>query len=217
MMKGCPFVFAGPSLYPIRNIRETWRVNFLPPVARNSISELVSQETPGLIIIADGVFHSTLSVGHAEIRDALDRGWEVHGVSSMGAIRAAEMAPLGMIGHGKVFERFRDDGEFDDDEVALLHTPKYPYYPGSEPLVHTRSLLEHLVSQGVLSHSVSSVILKTMKNRWFGYRTIDLLHALLSEHLEVTYDAMEEIIAPHRIKQFDLLEVLKEWKSASDQ
>ena len=38
----------------------------------------------------------------------------------MGAIRAREMAHLGMRGFGRVFERFVAEDDFQDDEVALL-------------------------------------------------------------------------------------------------
>ena len=41
----------------------------------------------------------------------------------MGALRAAELAPFGMIGIGTIFEAYRDGIYTDDDEVALLHRP----------------------------------------------------------------------------------------------
>ena len=38
-----------------------------------------------------------------EIRSAIQAGWRVIGCSSMGALRALEAAPLGMLGYGMVY------------------------------------------------------------------------------------------------------------------
>ena len=98
-----------------------------PPVRRLDVAKLTATERrPGTLVIVDGLFHDTLAVGHAEIREAMRRGWRVWGLSSMGAIRAREMAPLGMKGFGRVFERFEAEADFQDDEVALLHEPRPP-------------------------------------------------------------------------------------------
>ena len=69
------------------------------------------------------------------------------GLSSMGAIRAREMAHLGMRGYGSVYAPFATEGDFQDDEVALLHEPNAPYRPVSEPLVHLREAVAHLASE----------------------------------------------------------------------
>src|SRR2546423_1317132 len=77
------------------------------PVRRGDVARLVaSRKKPGTMAIVDGVFHDSLAVGHAEIRDALARGWAVWGLSSMGAIRAREMSHVGMRGFGRVYARF---------------------------------------------------------------------------------------------------------------
>jgi hypothetical protein len=144
-----------------------------PPVKRHDVAKLVeAADEPGVMAIVDGVFHDKLAVGHAEIRDAMERGWKVWGVSSMGAIRAREMAALGMRGFGRVFERFVAEADFQDDEVALLHEPTPPYRAVSEPLVHLRAAIEHLVQQRIVSRADATAVVDDLKSRWFGERTV---------------------------------------------
>ena len=45
-------------------------------------------------------------------------GTQVFGAASMGALRAAELAPFGMIGVGAIFAAYRDGRLTGDDEVA---------------------------------------------------------------------------------------------------
>lgn len=59
-----------------------------------------------------------------EILDLLHRGVHVWGASSMGALRAAELAPFGMRGFGRVFESYVQGEIEGDDEVAVLHAPE---------------------------------------------------------------------------------------------
>src|SRR5207248_10056382 len=91
-------IFAGPTLLgvPEPQLSVLRRMQILPPVKRGSVEAIVGSSDPGTMIIVDGQFHQCLSVGHVEIRVALKTGWEVWGLSSMGAIRAYEMRDLGM-------------------------------------------------------------------------------------------------------------------------
>ncbi len=167
-------IFAGPTLASSTRARAMVRHHRLrPPVKRHDVAKLVeAAEAPGVMAIVDGVFHDRLAVGHAEIRAAMARGWGVGGLSSMGAIRAREMAGLGMRGFGRVFERFVAEGDFQDDEVALLHEATPPYRAVSEPLVHLREAIEHLVQSGIVPPADGAAVLDDLKSRWFGERTV---------------------------------------------
>jgi hypothetical protein len=173
-------IFVGPTLSArarplLRGLRQR------PPVKRRDVEKLVARaRTPGVIVLVDGVFHDTLSVGHAEIRSALEGGWKVWGLSSMGAIRAREMGALGMKGYGEVFGRFCDDGDFQDDEVALLHEPSPPWRAASEPLVHLRAAIDHLVARGVVSAQDGADVVRAFKARWYGDRTVRAAVAALA-------------------------------------
>ncbi|WP_086824535.1 TfuA-like protein [Allokutzneria sp. NRRL B-24872] len=177
-------------------------VEVRPPVRRGDVETLVSTEKPGTLLIVDGTFHSYPAVGHAELRAALQRGWHIWGLSSMGAIRAAEMESLGMRGYGAVYQRFASDPSFSDDEVALLHSAEPPYRPMSEPMVHIRCFLDSLVVEGKLSVSAAEEVATALKNRWYGYRT----HRALSELLPVD----DVLRAEHRLKTTDLLRFTEE-------
>jgi hypothetical protein len=177
-------IFLGPTLatLPARARALCRASGFLVrrPVRRGDIDQLLApRRAPGLIVIVDGVFHDTLAVGHAEIREALQRGWQVWGLSSMGAIRAREMAHLGMHGYGTVYQQFVTEDDFQDDEVALLHEPTAPYRPVSEPLVHLRAAATYLASHGIVTDEGARAAIEDLKGRWYGERTIRrLAHAL---------------------------------------
>jgi hypothetical protein len=194
-------VFAGPTLAPsprARAMARRYRVR--PPVKRHDVTKVVeAEDEPGVMVIVDGVFHDKLAVGHAEIRDAMARGWEVWGLSSMGAIRAREMAALGMHGFGRVFERFTGEADFQDDEVALLHEATPPYRAVSEPLVHLRTAIEYLVEQGIVGEADASAVVDDLKSRWFGERTIrGTLEALARRAPEAREAIRRELSDFHR-------------------
>ena len=168
-------MYVGPTMAPSPRARALARgsVRVRPPVRRLDVAKLVEAERePGVLVIVDGVFHDKLAVGHAEIRDAIDAGWQVWGLSSMGAIRAREMAPLGMRGFGRVFERFMGEEDFQDDEVALLHEGTAPYRAVTEPLVHLRAAIGHLVERGIVTETDATAVVADLKSRWFGERTV---------------------------------------------
>jgi hypothetical protein len=205
-------MFVGPTLGEGSRARALARahgVRLRPPVKRRDLSTFLAKarrQRPGVICIVDGVFHDRLAVGHAEIRDTLERGWRVWGLSSMGAIRAREMRSLGMRGFGRVYRLFDTDGDFQDDEVALLHEPTAPYRPMSEPLVHLRAALEHLVEKGLVPPSAAMRVAASLKRRWFGDRTIRaMLGELRSEGVgPVPVVAELRDFARFRLKTIDL-------------
>lgn len=89
----------------------------------------------------------------------------------MGALRAAELEPFGMIGHGAVFEAFRDGLE-DDDEVALLHAgPEDDYRPFSCPMVNIRATLAHAADAGLLTPDQAGALAAHAKGLFYQART----------------------------------------------
>jgi hypothetical protein len=174
------YLFAGPSLTPTAIIAaRAHGIKVLPPVIRGDVARFVEIQTPALLIIADGFFHQAMSVGHAELRHALERGWRVFGLSSLGAIRAHELRSHGMRGYGKVYQMFSRFTDFQDDEVALVHSPDPPYHAGSEPLVHLRVALSAFVRVGILESSQARDAVRSLKKLWFGDRTLQLFEDLV--------------------------------------
>jgi hypothetical protein len=210
-------MFAGPTLAPSRRARLLAKrvpIRVRPPVRRGDVAKLIEAERrPGVMAIVDGVFHDKLAVGHAEIRDAIDAGWDVWGLSSMGAIRAREMGPLGMHGFGRVFERFMGEEDFQDDEVALLHEGTAPYRGVTEPLVHLRAAIDHLVERGIVGEADASAVVADLKSRWFGERTVrGTIEALVQRARDAAAAIRRELSDFHRfaLKTSDLERFLEE-------
>ncbi|WP_372350816.1 TfuA-like protein [Streptomyces sp. KL116D] len=110
---------SGPTISPaeIRALLPEAEVH--PPVVHGDLLRLGL--FPGdRVLIIDGLWHQSAPVRHKEILLLLAHGVAVFGAASMGALRAAELAPYGMVGIGEVFRAFRDGDLDGDDEVAVL-------------------------------------------------------------------------------------------------
>jgi hypothetical protein len=137
-------VFAGPSLPPQRRPLDP-RLVWLPPAKAGDA--IVLDATRGdRVVLVDGVFDTWPAVRHKELLMLLSRGVVVIGAASMGALRAAELAPFGMIGVGAVYRAYADGRLVGDDEVALLHGPAHVgWEPVTEALVNVRATLQRAV------------------------------------------------------------------------
>jgi hypothetical protein len=178
-----PLIFVGPTLSGASALASSVDALFTvrPPIERGDVRALLGSGPPGTLVIVDGRFQQALAVGHAELRDALAAGWAVWGLSSMGAIRAFEMRDFGMRGYGDVYACFSEADDFQDDEVAMLHSPEPPYTLVSEPLVHLRQYLAHLEADRMLPAAAAASVIDSLKRRWFGDRTLPLLGELLAQ------------------------------------
>lgn len=209
-MRGGKYVFVGPTLHRGLAAKLTFELDdfvVLPPAKRGDMQRLLAESPPGLVALVDGYFHlHSLAIGHAELRGALEAGWEIWGMSSMGAIRAAEMRELGMRGFGRVFQSYVDDPRFRDDEVALLHQPEPPYRTFSEPLVHIRAWLAAMVAAHELTTERCEEILATLMPMWFGDRTLDFLRTTVGPELAARWLVR---IDEFQLKSADLSEFLR--------
>jgi hypothetical protein len=135
-------VFVGPTLAAAEVTARLPGATVRPPVAVGEILALVrSRRGRGVtrIAIIDGYFERMAAVWHKEILIALERGIAVWGAASMGALRAAELAPFGMRGVGAIYRGFAAGTLIADDEVAVAHLPAaYGYRATSEALVNLR-------------------------------------------------------------------------------
>ena len=95
-----PVIFAGPTLWkdPVLQAEDlAWR----PPAGQGDVYR-IAQKRPPAIGLIDGRFETCPAVWHKEILWALTQGIPVYGAASMGALRAAELYPFGMIGVGAI-------------------------------------------------------------------------------------------------------------------
>jgi len=143
-------VFAGPSLtdddralYPDAD----WR----PPAQAGDLLKLHGAVAPCICLI-DGYFDHRPAPRHKEILHLLAGGNTILGAASIGALRAAEMAPFGMIGVGPIFRAYASGRIAGDDEVALAHGPaEWRWRPLTVPLVDVRATLLRAVRKRVLA------------------------------------------------------------------
>jgi len=132
--------FAGPSLS--RADRASFpEVEWRPPAEAGDLLRLAAGEISAICLI-DGYFDHRPAVRHKELLLLLAKGVPVFGASSIGALRAAEMAPFGMIGVGAIFAAYARGALTGDDEVALIHAgPERDWRPLSIPLADVRATL----------------------------------------------------------------------------
>lgn len=169
-------VFLGPSL-PRADAEALLPAVYLPPARRGDVLEAVHAHDPEAIILIDGFFEQVPSVWHKELLWALEGGIAVFGASSMGALRAAELAQFGMVGVGRVFEAyvagqfapFTDPFE-DDDEVAVVHGPAEIGYAASEAMVDIRASLAAAKDAGVIDTELMHHLARTAKSLFYKHR-----------------------------------------------
>lgn len=164
-----PIVYLGPSL-PVRQAQRLLCADYRPPVRRGDLPDRYD----GPIVIIDGEFGQSLSVSPNEILRLLDRGTRVLGAASMGALRAAELHPYGMDGHGWIFEAYRSGQVEADDEVALLYSP-LDLRPLTVPLINVRRWLEVLRDLGEIDPRAARSLHRRAQRIFFADRTEERL------------------------------------------
>jgi hypothetical protein len=176
-------VFCGPTL-PANVAGELLPdADVRPPAACGDVYR-ATEEGPAAIALVDGYFDHRLSVWHKEVTWALHQGVHVYGAGSMGALRAAELEPFGMVGVGWVFEQFRSRALEDDDEVAVVHEPaERAYRARSDAMVNLRATLSVAVRLGVLEESSRDLLIQGLKAQFYPRRNQGVLRDLASRLL----------------------------------
>ncbi|GAA3140723.1 TfuA-like protein [Nonomuraea roseoviolacea] len=164
-----PVVFLGPTL-PVEEAARVLPADYRPPAELGSVYR-AARDRPPAIGIVDGFFERVPAVWHKEILYALSLGIRVYGAASMGALRAAELAPYGMIPVGEVAEQYRRGALTDDDEVAVLHAPEQGgYRPLSEPMVNIRATLAAAVRERVIGRDAAAALTARAKALYYPDR-----------------------------------------------
>jgi hypothetical protein len=163
-------VFAGPSVPADTRVTNNvfdWR----PPAQAGDVIDL-SGERVRAIVILDGYFDERPSVRHKEILQLISESVPVLGAASMGALRAAELAPFGMIGIGRIFEAYVRGLIDGDDEVALVHGPEeFDWAPLTEPLINIRATLVAAARARVCGTAAARQIIGFARDIFFKVRT----------------------------------------------
>src|SRR5512136_196033 len=161
-------VFLGPSLE--REAAEAiLPADYRTPDKRGDLLHAV-EEGAEIICLIDGVFHQESAVAHREILAAIKKGVRVVGSSSMGALRAAEMDTLGMMGIGKIYQMYKSGELESDDEVALVFDPSSGMAL-SEPLINIRFTLRRAEDSGIIDTGAHNALLAAARSVFYPQRT----------------------------------------------
>lgn len=166
-------VFVGPTLPAAEVAARLPGAVIAGPVAVGDVWKLARRRGVARIAIIDGYFERMAAVWHKEILLALERGIAVYGAASMGALRAAELAPYGMIGVGSIARAFRRGELESDDEVAVAHLPAdYGYRSISDALVNLR---DGIARAPMLSAPTRRALVTLARGRFYRERSWDQL------------------------------------------
>ncbi len=218
-------LFAGPSLsgtefVPARAgedlVLPEYSLTCRGPAKCGEITHAVDQGFR-VIGLVDGRFEDVAAVWHKEILYALSLGATVYGAASMGALRAAECHPFGMIGIGTVFERYAFGGLEDDAAVAQVHAPaEFGYVAFSEAMVTVDATLDAALIAGTITLQEHILIRTRAEAVFFKERTWRRIFDIVSPEI----NQAGERLKPHirNIKREDaelLLDVLLERQSVA--
>ncbi|MCX9010846.1 MAG: TfuA-related McrA-glycine thioamidation protein [Candidatus Methanoperedens sp.] len=165
-------VFTGTSISH-SDARKILDAEYRQPVRRDDIRKLMGSP-PDIIGIIDGVFFDSAAVAHREIIEALKSGVTVVGGASMGALRASELAPYGMLGVGRIYEMYKSGAIESDDEVAVTFNAE-TMEALSVPLVNVRLTVKAMQEAGVLSEGQAASIVYITRKIFYpdrNYRNI---------------------------------------------
>lgn len=216
------YVFAGPTIDANAVRAELDDVEVCGPARFGDVYR-AARTRPAAIAVIDGYFERVPAVWHKEILWAMAEGVHVFGASSMGALRAAELAEFGMVGVGFIYEAFRRGDLEDDDEVAVVHGPaEEGYRMLSEAMVNIRATVEVAKAEGVLSPDVSVALLRAAKTRFYADRTY---RAIMTEMGSMAADEMANFgawLATRRVdqKRLDALALVRHlasWRASKPQ
>lgn len=164
-------VFTGPTLSHAEAGKAA-EVVCLPPAVQGSVVEAVQRYDPAAILIVDGGFQSEPAVRHKEILWAISRGITVLGAASMGALRAAELAPH-MRGVGLIYRWYRRFAFAPDDAVAVLHGPReVNFTPLTRALVDLRLTIRRARRRGMIAADVAAKLEAAAGRLDFRERTV---------------------------------------------
>jgi hypothetical protein len=168
--------FAGPSL-PAADRAGFLGIEWRPPAEAGDLLRLTAA-APATICLIDGWFDHRPAVRHKEILLLLSRGVRIFGASSMGALRAAEMHPFGMIGIGAIFRAYASGRISGDDEVALIHGPEsWDWRPLSVPLIDVRATLWRAMRQRIVTKVEARALIQAAR----AIHYVDRSWALIAE------------------------------------
>ena len=142
------------------------------------------------VLRIDGVFHQDLAPAPKEVY-AATRCARLFGASSMGALRAAECAPYGMVPLG-IIARWYLRGVVDgDDEVAVLIDPR-TQSALTVPMVNVRYVSWIALRRGLLSRDDVARTYERSRSVFYMERTWDDVYRTVPAHARGAFTALAQ-------------------------
>lgn len=190
-------LFVGPTLH---DLIEDGRLSFapeiqcLPPAAQGDLARAV-RDGATVIGLVDGRYEDVAAPWHKEILYAIEQGVAVLGAASLGALRAAECAPFGMIGVGAIFERYLQGDLVDDADVAQCHAPdELGNAPMTEALVNVEATIREAEGVGDLEAGEARSLLAVARGIFFKDLTFERLAVLRHGEAPAAKDLLERLM-----------------------
>jgi hypothetical protein len=168
-------IYTGLSLRPSEVTCVLPTAIVAPPIKRGQLHQDL-QAGFHVIGIIDGEFQQNLAVSPSEILDLLRCGVSVYGSSSMGAMRAVELAHCGMRGVGKIYDHIAATPYFKDDHLGQL------YFEGrgaTLPLIDFEFALAALANAKTITKAQQQRLRSMYRRTHFTLRSV--------AHLQATY------------------------------
>jgi len=175
-------LFAGPSLYGDivgGRIAAAPEIVCRGPAAQGDVAAAVLDGATAIGLV-DGRYEDVAAPWHKEILFALSEGVAVYGAASLGALRAVECAPFGMVGVGEIFASYLSGERVDDGDVAELHAPaELDYLPLTEALVNVEATIRRLAQRGAIAPELAAALATAARGSFFKRLTFEAIAARL--------------------------------------
>lgn len=206
MKQPTPVIYAGSSIAPEKVRAILPGAQIMPPIQRG---DLYRDRMLGFtfFVIIDGVFFNDLAISPREIIDVLNDGATIIGASSMGAIRAAECWPAGMMGVGSIYRLFRRGSLDSDEEVAVTFGPVNPHLVVSVPLINVRYATSRLVRLKSINQQQADNILSSAKNIFYANRNWNAI--LQGAGINDPENQLKQALRKHDLKLLDAIRAIK--------
>jgi hypothetical protein len=194
-MTAPPLIFVGPSLagsgLPLPD-----GIELRPPARRGDLLRAASRR-PEAIGLIDGLFETAPAVWHKEILQVMAEGVPVYGAASLGALRAAELGALGMIGIGAIYAAYCEGRIERDDAVMVSHAPAEL---GHRPLTLALVDAEAAIARATMAADDRAVLFRLARHCNFRDRT---WRTLLDAFERMTGNPRPAIDQHHSLKRDD--------------
>jgi hypothetical protein len=188
-------IFAGPSLVhsPIGAAGSHLCV---PPIRDGDLSALLASATPpAIVLMIDGYFGAGQAVTLTEVRTVIESGVRLYGCASMGALRAVEAHPWGMVGLGRIYASYLTGERTEDENVALTHDEDYNAL--TAPMVNVDELCTLLTTLGTPSAELDQ-FRRGVRSLYYADRSFSGIRSVARQVLDNGLDAALYYLEPER-------------------